>query len=258
MLKVYLGYDSREETAYRVAQNSILRRTEKNALTITPLRLDSLEASGLLRRPREYRDGKLWDRLSEAYMSTEFAISRFLTPILAQTGWALFMDSDIVALTDIRKILLHADPSYAVMCVKHPQLNEVGRKMDNQVQSPYLRKNWSSVMLFNCDHQANRGLTITGINTVPGRDLHRFFWLDDKEIGALPKEWNWLVGVEEEPAFAKIAHFTRGGPWFDDWSGGPHDEVWLQEHRNLVGATGEKDTSDRHTKSGPVQHVRKG
>jgi hypothetical protein len=33
-------------------------------------------------------------------------------------------------------------------------------------------------MVFNCDHPANRALTLDLINTVPGRDLHRFCWLD--------------------------------------------------------------------------------
>jgi hypothetical protein len=51
-------------------------------------------------------------------------------------------------------------------------------------------------MLFNCDHPSNKKLTVEMINTLPGRDLHRFCWLEDDEIGELDPGWNWLVGEQ--------------------------------------------------------------
>jgi len=176
----------------------------------------------------------MFDVISNAPMSTEFANSRFLTPLLAQHGWALFTDCDVLCLTDLMELHKVADSRYAVMCVKHKNINESGTKMDGQVQTAYARKNWSSVMLFNCDHPANRRLTLEMVNTRPGRDLHRFCWLHDEEIGELPPEWNWLVNVQEKPAYPKIAHYTLGGPWFEHWESAEYDNMWLYEHARYL------------------------
>jgi lipopolysaccharide biosynthesis glycosyltransferase len=225
MHRIFVGLDSREPQAYDVAVHS-LRKHSIAPLLIEPLALHKLEQQRLMTRPRVVRDGKLYDLISQAHMSTEFAITRFLPPLLAQTGWVAFVDSDIVALHDIGALFARRDDSKAVMVVKHAQTyNGVGTKMDNQVQYYYSRKNWSSVMLFNCDHPANDALTLELINSVPGRDLHAFCWLNDQHIGELDPEWNWLVGVQPYSA-PKLAHFTLGGPWFENWSPRQFDEIW--------------------------------
>ena len=165
-------------------------------------------------------------------MSTEFAISRFCVPFIQTKGWALFMDSDIVCLTDINKLFELADDRYAVMVVKHDYTPSESLKMDGQIQTVYNRKNWSSVMLFNTSHPSHLKLkSVDRINKLPGRELHRFCWLEDDEIGSLPKEWNHLVGVDpiEEASKAKILHFTLGLPIFPDWIPQPLDNVWLTE-----------------------------
>jgi lipopolysaccharide biosynthesis glycosyltransferase len=225
---VYIGWDAREARAYEVAAQSLEERSSI-PVQITPLRLRPLELQGLIRRPRSIgRGAQMWDHISNAPMSTEFAISRFLTPLLAQAGWVLFCDCDVLFLEDIAGLFELADDEYAVMCVKHPPLEPgPGFKMDGQMQTSYARKNWSSVMLFNCDHPANRGLTLEKINTLPGRDLHRFCWLDERWIGELPPEWNWLVGVQPCPISPKLAHFTLGGPWLAGWIPHEHDSLWL-------------------------------
>lgn len=167
-----------------------------------------------------------YDLPSNAPFSTEFATSRFLTPILAQSGWALFADCDVVFLRNVRDMLREIEPGKAVYVVKHWN-HGGGTKMDGKEQTVYRRKNWSSVMLFDCDHPANRRLTIEDVNRRPGRDLHAFYWLNDDEIGELDPAWNWLVNVEKQPAHTGIAHFTLGGPWFSDWKPAPNDEIWL-------------------------------
>jgi len=180
--------------------------------------------------------GKMFDVISDAPMATEFAISRFLTPLLAQKGWALFADSDIVVTGDVYDDLYQRrDESKAVMVVKHQQVVVEDFKMDGQVQTMYRRKNWSSVMLFNCDHPANRTLTLGVINSVPGRDLHAFCWLPDELIGELPAGWNWLVGVQPKPRCVSLAHFTLGGPWFDTWKGAQHDDIWTEAEARMQG-----------------------
>lgn len=223
-MKVFIGQDSRELSAYRTAVRSLQKHSP--GVVVTPLNIDLLASSGLLRRQVDRR-GQMYDMPSNAPCSTEFAASRFLTPILAQTGWALFVDCDVVFMADIAELMQYADPEKAVMVVKHHHVAD-GIKMDGQVQTNYPRKNWSSVMLFNCDHPANSRLSLQDVNERPGRDLHAFYWLNDCEIGSLPREWNWLVNVEEKPEHPKIAHFTNGGPWIDSWEPAPNDGIWNQ------------------------------
>ena len=231
-MKVYIGHDPREQAAYDVAVRS-LRRVTPGA-DVVPLKADRLAACGLLRRLMDHRGG-LYDLASNAPCATEFAASRFLVPHLAQTGWALFTDCDVLFLSDVRELLDQADPSKAVMVVKHPPLEDEGTKMDGALQVRYPRKNWSSVILWNCDHPANQRLSLQDVNERPGRDLHRFYWLADSEIGSLSPDWNWLVGVQPKPLAPKIAHFTLGGPWFPGWTGAEHDELWLAEHNRKAG-----------------------
>ena len=230
MKTIYIGWDKREEVAADVARRSIQRRTASDII-IKSLRLDDLK--DILTRPIEYKNGRMWCPISQAPMATEFAISRFAVPILQKTGWALFVDCDIVCLSDIDELFALADPQFAVQVVQHNYKPNESVKMDNQVQTTYARKNWSSVILWNCDHPANKGLSVVELNTWPGRDLHGFRWLDDKEIGPLPIKWNYLIGVYPTPHHhAGIFHFTLGGPWIKDWKGGPCDDIWLEEARH--------------------------
>ncbi len=227
-MKIYIGYDPAEAEAYRVAEAS-LRRRSSIPVDVTPLCADRLAACGLLRRPADARGGELYDIRSNASQATEFAISRFLVPMLAQTGWALFIDCDMVFLGDVAELLELADPSKAVMVVKHKHAPTEAEKMCGKTQTTYPRKNWSSVMLFNCDHPANRRLSLDDVNHRPGRDLHAFYWLHDSEIGELPPAWNWLVNIQQKPSAPKLAHFSLGGPWFPEWAGAEHDDIWFRE-----------------------------
>jgi lipopolysaccharide biosynthesis glycosyltransferase len=172
--------------------------------------------------------------ISDAPMSTEFAISRFLVPHLAHDGWALFLDADMLALGDLAQLFDAADERFAIMCVKHDYAPTATMKMDGQQQTLYARKNWSSLMLFNCDHPANAALTVEMINTLPGRDLHRFCWLDDSLIGALDPKWNWLVGHSSPEIEPAIVHFTEGGPWFPGFENVPYANAWRTELQNLT------------------------
>jgi lipopolysaccharide biosynthesis glycosyltransferase len=227
-VKVYIGHDEREEKALEVA----LRSLDHVSPTVSPTVLQSerLAAHGLLRRAQDLRGG-IYDLPSNAPCATQFAISRFLVPMLAHEGWALFVDCDVVFLADVAELFALADPSKAVMVVKHQNGHHAGTKMDGQPQVLYPRKNWSSVVLWNCEHAANRRLSLQDVNERPGRDLHAFYWLHDDEIGTLPAAWNWLVGVQPKPETPKLAHFTLGGPWLPTWIGAEHDELWLGASR---------------------------
>lgn len=224
MLDLYIGYDPAEQAAYDALVNSL---NMYSIIKPKPLDEERLRASGLYTRPIDKR-GQYYDMLSNAPCSTEFATSRFLTPLLCQSGWAMFIDCDMVFNCDPIEILLHADRSKAVMVVKHEHEGAEKSKMCGMAQTVYNRKNWSSVMLFNCDHPANRRLSLRDVNERPGRDLHQFYWLNDDEIGELPNDWNWLVGVQPKPESPKLCHFTLGGPWFKDWEPQEHDDIWYK------------------------------
>lgn len=220
-LRVYIGHDSREQKAFDVAAKT----ASSFGCEVIPLYEDRLRASGMLTRPVDRR-GAMYDLNSDAQQSTSFAIGRFAVPILAHDGWCLFADCDTLFLTDPHELEKIADPSKAVMVVKHPPLQLATAKMDGQQQSTYPRKLWSSVAYWNAGHQANRRLNLTTLNQWPGRDLHAFKWLADDEIGELPKEWNHLVGINPPSETAKILHFTSGTPDMIGYENSDYADVW--------------------------------
>lgn len=227
-MKVYIGFDEREADAAHVARKTLLEVTN-GELVPEFLCLPKLHDQGLLTRPTDYRGGRDYDMHSNAPASTRFAISRFLTPLLAQQGFALFVDCDVVFREDPRNMLREIHSKHAVSAVKHADGGGWSgcTKMGGQTQTSYNRKNWSSVTLYNCDHIANRRLSLRDVNERPGRDLHRFYWLNDHEIGDLDVRWNHLVGVTSDPLpEGGILHYTLGGPWIKDWGGGAHDDIW--------------------------------
>lgn len=227
-MKVYLGHDNRELRAAHVAAKT-LRETSR--LEAEFLHLGRLRETGLLTRLHDRRDGVHYDLTSNERTSTDFKYSRFLVPILCQGGYALFTDCDVVFLRNVNEMLHGIDTTKAVHVVKHDLLTDQTPKMDGQEQRSYLRKNWSSVILWNTDHPANRRLTLHDVNTRSALWLHQFGWLHDDEIGALDPAWNWLVNVNYEPRNVGIAHFTLGGAWIDGWKPAPHDNIWTNAAR---------------------------
>lgn len=226
-LRVFIGHDHRQPDACRVAE-STLRAT--SGIAPEWLGFERLRDVGLLCRPTDRRGG-VYDLISNAPAATDFAISRFLVPILCQSGWALFTDCDMVFLRDVNDLGQVADERYAVMVVRHAHAPQETVKMDAQVQTAYPRKNWSSVVLWNCDHPANRRLTLHDVNTRPGLWLHQFRWLHDAEIGELDPAWNWLVNVTPKPDDAAIAHYTLGVPMVPGYERSEHSELWWNAHR---------------------------
>ncbi len=225
-MKVYIGYDEREHEAAEVARKSLLTVTN-HAVVPEMLCMSKLVDQGLMsRRAIDHRGTFDYDLVSNAPQSTRFAISRFLTPILCQEGFALFVDCDVVFMKDPRDMLLSISARHAVSVVKHGDAVNVLTKMGGVPQLNYNRKNWSSVALYNCDHHAHRRLSLRDVNERPGRDLHAFYWLADDEIGGLAPQWNWLVDVQDRPKTIGIAHMTLGGPWIHGWPGGSFDDEW--------------------------------
>lgn len=227
IMNYFLGYDTKESEAFSVALHSIRQHTPR--LAVTALHLPTLRSAGLYKRPTSTRDGRLWDDISEAYMSTEHANSRFLVPIIARDlpgRWALFTDCDIILRRPITDMMEQALDKYAVMVVKHNYAPVQTMKMNGQLQQLYARKNWSSVMLWNTRHPANEALTVDMVNSLPGRDLHRFCWLKDEEIGELTPDWNWLVGHSDPQIAPSIVHYTEGLPSMAGYENCSFAEDW--------------------------------
>jgi hypothetical protein len=176
----------------------------------------------------EVRSRGMYWREPDPLASTEFTYTRFLTPALARwRGWALFCDCDFLWLGDVAGLQEYFDPAIAVYCVKHDYTPTETTKMDGAVQTTYPRKNWSSLMWFNCEHASVRRLTPAAVSGQSAAWLHRMEWAADDEIGALPEAWNWLEGWSTGPA--KGVHFTRGGPWFAGWQDVEFAEAWREE-----------------------------
>ncbi|MGE0876720.1 MAG: glycosyltransferase [Burkholderiales bacterium] len=217
MLQVFIGYDPKETVAYHVLSHSILRRASI-PVSIAPVMQSQLQ--GIYTRGRGPTE------------STEFSLTRFLVPALSgYRGWSLFMDCDMLCRADVAELAGYMERSAdkAVLVCQHDYMPKTERKFLGQVQTKYPRKNWSSLMLFN--NARCEALTTGYVNTASGLDLHRFHWTDDAAIGSLPLEWNWLVGEYQKNPAAKIAHFTLGGPYFDDYRDCDYADEWREELR---------------------------
>lgn len=249
---VWIGFDEREAAAYAVARRSIQRHSD-HSISVNGIVLQSLIDHGAYtRQTKEIGSGpcpqcqltapnRLHDVISDAPMSTQFAISRFFGPHLwherlmgeeREHGWLMFCDCDVLVRKSLIPLfeMVEAHPEKALFCVCHNEKVEEGTyKMDRQVHLNYSRKYWSSVMMLNCDHPANAGLKLDLLNGVPGRDLHKFCWLEDDLIGELPLEWNWLVGKSPPIDNPALVHFTDGGPWLPEYKDVPFADEWRAE-----------------------------
>lgn len=211
MIKVFIGYDSAETVAFNVLSHSIHSHSSV-PVAITPIMLSQLT--------------DVYDRPRHQLASTEFSFSRFLTPFLCDyDGWAIFMDCDMLVLDDIKQLWDQRDERYAVQVVKHDHKPKNQIKFLDQPQTRYEKKNWSSVMLFNCTKC--KTLTPEYVNTASGLELHQFKWLEnDNLIGEISPEWNHLVGYDEAHDNIKNLHYTEGGPYFEEYTNGEFSDVW--------------------------------
>jgi lipopolysaccharide biosynthesis glycosyltransferase len=216
---VYVGYDPKESISWHVFVQSIME-TSSSPLSIHPVYV------------KNYR--KIFNRVSDSKQSNEFSFSRFLVPYLQNyQGTAIFMDCDMLMRTDINELyeIGKIHPEKAVHVVQHDYEPKDKIKYLGQAQHSYPRKNWSSVVVWNCGHKANKNVTPDFVNNGTGAELHRFTWLKDKEIGSLDVSWNWLVGEyvdTDQKVNVKNVHWTVGGPYFDEYCDVEFSEQWRE------------------------------
>lgn len=221
-LRIFLGWDSREQVAYHVLAHSILSRASL-PVSITPLNQAVLRAAGVYTREKDAR------------ASTEFSITRFLVPYLSNyDGVSVFMDCDMLVRYDIVELLAYAlaHPNTSVLVCQHDYTPKAGTKFLGQAQEAYPKKNWSSVMVFQNDHC--RALTPELVNCAEPKHLHRFEWTQERHVGSLPLEWNWLIGEYAANPDARNYHWTLGGPWFAEHADVDHADLWFRERDAML------------------------
>jgi hypothetical protein len=223
-IQVFIGYDRQEIVAYHAMCQSIIEHASV-PVSFTPLVLQNL--------------GSVFNRPMNQLQSTEFAFTRFLVPYLSgYKGWSMFADCDMIMREDIAELWALRDERYAVMCCQHDYTPVEDTKFLGHAQTKYAKKNWSSVMLFN--NERCRALSPDYVNTRSGLELHQFKWLDsDEQIGALPVQWNFLVGVYPHRDDAALVHYTQGGPYFEQYAGCDFAQAWF-EARDRMNFVGEK------------------
>jgi len=212
-IPVFIGYDPREAIAFHVCANSIIRQASR-PVCIIPLALNLFQDY-----TETHTDG-----------SNQFIYSRFLVPhLMDYTGWAIFIDGDMIVRGDIVELWDLQNPYNDVMVVKHDYKTRMPVKYLGSKNEDYPRKNWSSVILWNCNSHPNRKLTPDFIQQATGAQLHRFSWVDDKRIGELPPEWNWLPDEYGPNLDAKLLHYTLGAPCFQEFADTPQGNEWHRE-----------------------------
>ena len=222
-LKIFIGWDSREPEAAEVCEYSILKHATV-PVEIHFLKQEELRAQGIYTRDLDPQS------------STEFTFTRFLVPYLCNyQGNAVFVDCDFLFEHDVKELFEYANDNAAVAVVQHDYQPTNTVKMDGKTQYLYPRKNWSSLMLFNCAHPDCQTLTPEIVSSQTGEFLHRFAWTG-YEIGSLDKTWNWLVNWYHEPQDGKpkAIHYTEGGPWFPNYVKTEYGGNWIQAHTELT------------------------
>lgn len=213
LIPVFIGYDPREAIAFHTCANSIIRNSSR-PVSIIPVALNLFKDY-----TETHNDG-----------SNQFIYSRFLVPYLMHyQGWAIFIDGDMIVRGDIAELWAYKDIAKDVMVVKHDYKTKMKEKYLGAKNEDYPRKNWSSVILWNCASFPNRKLTPEFVQQSTGSFLHRFSWIEDKRIGELPKEWNWLPDEYGPNENAKLLHYTLGTPCFHEFATTPMGDEWHRE-----------------------------
>lgn len=213
MIHVFVGFDPREAVVYHVCAHSLIRHSTR-PLALTPLALRNIRSY-----TETHTDG-----------SNNFIYSRFLLPhLMDYRGWAIYIDGDMLLRDDIAKLWAMRDDSKAVMCIHHTYKTKTTDKYMGSKNADYPRKNWSSVVMWNCAHPSNRQITPEFVMSATGAQLHRFTWLNDSEIGELPIVWNWLPDEFGPNADAKLVHWTLGAPCFHEYADVPMAAEWHRE-----------------------------
>ena len=218
VIDLAVGFDQKEAVAYHTFVQSIIEKAS------IPVRFMPLSMKSLSGYSEEHTDG-----------SNDFIYTRFLVPYLMNfKGWAIYADGDMVCLNDIKNLWDLRDEKYAVQVVKHNYKTKIKRKYWGNKNEDYPRKNWSSLILWNCNHSSHKVLNPEFIKSQTGAYLHRFSWINDSEIGDIEMEWNWLAMEYEEKKDIKLIHYTIGTPCFKEYENASLSSHWKKSFMNSL------------------------
>lgn len=224
MIRLFCGYDEREAIGLHVFVHSVLEHASQ------PVQIIPLAARGM---PQG---------------SNAFTYSRFLVPHLCDfKGHAIFMDaSDMLMRADVAELDALFDPAFAVQCVQHPtyKTRHPIKYRGTSMQCPnrdYARKNWTSVMIMNCEHSYWRPLDSRTLQSVAGLSLLQLGGLrladtnrEPREVDSLPDKWNRLVDEGQSVDGAAVLHYTAGIPAFPAYRTTPGADEWLRTADRMV------------------------
>lgn len=218
-INIVVGFDQRESVAYHTFTQSVIDKASLPVMFI-PLAINTL---------KDYKE-------THSDKSNDFVYSRFLTPYLNEfKGWAIFADGDMICQADIKELWDLRDESKALLVVKHDYETKAHQKYLGNINENYPRKNWSSIILWNCAHAKHKILTPAFVANQTGKFLHRFSWLDDNDIGELPLEWNWLAIEYPDNRKAKLIHYTLGTPCFKGYQDTDMSDIWHNGYKRMIG-----------------------
>lgn len=206
MLKLFVGLDPNELVGFHVFIDSVLSKTDPNKVEIIPVCGDKGTASNAFNK------------------------ARFEIPFrCGYRGRAVWVDgSDMLCRADIQALPDLLETGCDVAVVKHEYSTKHPVKFLGQPNDDYPRKNWSSVMVFDCGNYAWRKITPEYIAKSTASHLHRLEFLKEDRIGDLDKTWNWLVGEYPYNPEAKIAHMTIGIPCWPPYRDCDYADEWRQ------------------------------
>jgi lipopolysaccharide biosynthesis glycosyltransferase len=218
-INIVVGFDQRESVAYHTFTQSVIDKSSLPVMFI-PLAINTLQ---------DYKE-------THSDKSNDFVYSRFLTPYLNNfKGWAIFADGDMICQADIKELWDLKDETKALLVVKHNYQTKAHHKYLGNINQDYPRKNWSSIILWNCAHAKHKILTPAFVANQTGKYLHRFSWLDDNDIGELPLEWNWLAIEYPDNRKAKLIHYTLGTPCFKGYQDTDMSDIWHNGYKRMIG-----------------------
>ena len=248
---IFIGYDEREHEVFKVAEHTIKKHTKSINVVVHKLHHKELREQGLFtRRWMTQRNGQMVCLEDNKPFSTQFSHSRFLVPELwrrlkdtNKDDFVMFVDCDFVFKEDLG-VLLHeiksSNQNAPVYAVKHNYKPTSETKMDNVEQSQYNGKLWSAMVVYDMSHKANESLIPRVVNSVTGRYLHTFGWLDSLEmVGEIDEKWHFVPNHSEPRVNKPCAiHFTEGGPWFENYRNCRYAEEWLYPFNESLSEAG--------------------
>lgn len=206
MLKLFVGLDPKELVGFHVFVQSVLSRTDPNQVEIIPICRTKGSASNTFNMH--------WPEIPRR---------------CGFRGRAVFVDgSDMLCRADILELPDLLERGCDVAVVQHCYSTKYPTKFLGQSNEDYPRKNWMSVVVFECGNSVWRTLEEKAKGK-PASYLHRLEFLPDDRIGDLPRTWNHLVGEYPYDTEAKIAHFTIGLPCWPAYKHWDYADEWRQE-----------------------------